>query len=107
VWIDLFLFKKPTQQIDAINVVDTVCDAIKIGIGVDDVWFSIRRLDWSVVRDNPIMWIGIGQDTNIEHRICSTCKRYLEIGEFPINSGRRGGVNQYCNDCRVAGKLRK
>lgn len=72
VWIDV-LVQKPDHKGDAINVVDTVCDALKEAIGLDDRWFSIYRLDWEIVKTDPRLFVGIGQTTLIPHRVCSYC----------------------------------
>lgn len=49
VWLDIYV-QKPNHRGDAINVVDLVADAVKKAIEIDDRWFSIRRVDWQIVR---------------------------------------------------------
>lgn len=44
IFVDIFL-QKPQKRIDVANLVDSVCDAIKEGIGIDDCWFA-PRTDW-------------------------------------------------------------
>lgn len=39
---------------DAINLIDTLCDAIKKGLGVDDRWFCIKSLDWEIKKSGKI-----------------------------------------------------
>lgn len=38
---------------DAINVLDWVADAVAGAIGVDDRWFALTGLGWSVVHKRP------------------------------------------------------
>lgn len=93
VWLDI-LVQKPNHRGDAVNVVDFVCDAVKDAIGVDDRWFSIRRLDWEIVKENPRLIIGIGQEAITDERACSYCGRTLPLTHF--RKGRRE-----CSSCRA------
>lgn len=72
VWLDI-LVQKPDHRSDAVNMVDTLCDVVKKGIGVDDRWFSIRRLDWQIVKNDPAIYLGISQEVEEDHFICSYC----------------------------------
>ena len=105
-WIDVFV-QKPNHYGDAVNFVDTVCDALKVATGLDDRWYSIRRLDWEIVLDDPHVFIGIGQDTDEPHGICSLCKRMLPKTMFRVSKSRAaqpnvtGGV---CVECRIPSK---
>ena len=58
-WLDIFV-QKPDNRGDAVNVVDLVCDAVKAAIGLDDRWYSIRRLDWQITKADPMLYVGIG-----------------------------------------------
>lgn len=100
VWIDLFI-EKPNARSDAINVVDTICDAIKDGIGIDDRWFSIRRLDWSIVKDDPQVYIGVGQEVTEHHRACSHCGSVLPatLEHFSRARSLPHGVSRACKRC--------
>lgn len=98
VWIDIFV-QKPDHRGDAINVVDFVCDAVKEAIGVDDRWFSIRKLDWQITKENPSLYVGIGQSSNSDKRICSYCGRILSLDRFWADKGDRLGVGRECKDC--------
>lgn len=60
VWLDIMVYKLNMRS-DAVNVVDIVCDGIKLGLEIDDRWYAIRQLDWEVVPANPRIVIGIGQ----------------------------------------------
>lgn len=97
VWIDI-LVQKPHHKSDAVNVVDLICDGLKVGIGVDDRWFSIRRLDWEIVKEHPMIYIGAGQDIVEDHRACSYCGQVRPHRHF--RSARR-----MCNDCHGSGIL--
>ncbi len=92
VWIDL-LVEKPNNKGDAINVLDTICDCIKIAIGIDDRYFSIRRLDWDIIKTDPKIFIGIGQEITEENFACTYCGLLKSIKQ--ISSNRRT-----CLDCR-------
>jgi Holliday junction resolvase RusA-like endonuclease len=39
---------------DALNLVDTICDAVKQAILVDDRWFAIKSLDWEIKKSGKI-----------------------------------------------------
>lgn len=76
IWLDVFV-EKLNLRSDAINLVDGICDAVKKAIGVDDRWFSIRRVDWSIVKNDPKILIGIGQEE--ERFFCSNCGRFVSL----------------------------
>jgi hypothetical protein len=98
VWIDIYV-EKPNHRGDATNVIDLVCDAVKDAIGVDDRWYSIRRLDWSIVKDNPRILVGVAQDAVEDHQVCSHCGRVLVLEEFGKNSSAKNGRARVCRDC--------
>lgn len=68
VYLDL-LVQKPDHRGDAVNMVDLVCDGVKRGLGVDDRWFCIRRLDWQIVKEMPHLVIGIAQTATEHHQV--------------------------------------
>jgi hypothetical protein len=103
VWIDL-LVQKPDHRGDAINVVDLVCDAIKDAIGIDDRWFCIRRLDWEIAKSDPMLYIGIGQDTEHDAQVCSHCGLIKPLSEFTRRATSRLGVGRACRACLRAGR---
>lgn len=94
VWISIFV-QKPHHRSDAVNVVDYICDGIKVGLGIDDRWFSIGRLDWEISKDNPQIYIGIGQESLVQSRICSACGRLRDLEHFP----KRKTIARLCHDC--------
>lgn len=96
VWLDIMV-QKPNHKGDAVNVIDTVCDSIKKVIGVDDRWYSIRRLDWEIVKENPQIFIGIGQEITVAQYVCAQCGRQLPREHFwgIKKPGRE------CRDCRT------
>lgn len=100
VWIDVFA-EKPNHRGDAVNVIDMVCDAVKDAIGVDDRWFSIARLDWSIVKRSPRLVVGIGQEVMEDHQICSHCGRALALAasHFTRSSSNKSGFSRACRDC--------
>ncbi len=103
VWIDI-LVQKPNHRGDAVNVVDLVCDALTKAVEVDDRWFCIRRLDWEIAKENPLLFIGIGQDTDTDCQVCSYCGQIKELGEFNRYKGSRLGFGRECKQCRREGR---
>lgn len=53
VYLDIMVHK-PRMNIDAINFLDAIADVTKQVIGVDDRWFSIKRLDWDLSKSPSI-----------------------------------------------------
>lgn len=104
VWIDI-LVQKPNHKGDAVNVVDLVCDAVKEAVGVDDRWFCIRRLDWEIVKDNPRLFVGVGQDSDVSCQICSYCGQIKPFSEFNRSKHNRLGIGRECRECRRNGRV--
>ena len=102
VWIDM-LVQKPNHKGDAINVIDLVADAIKIALDVDDRWFCIRHVDWEITKTDPKIFIGVGQESDIDLQACSTCGQLKEFNQFNKNSSTKQGVGRICKDCRTKG----
>jgi len=102
VWLEIFVQKPNQRSMDAVNVVDTVCDAVKVGLGIDDRWFSIYRLDWEIVKDNPRIFVGASQE-NCQYSIaCSLCGRILTLDKFNKNRSAMHGVARHCIECLKA-----
>jgi hypothetical protein len=59
IFLDIMV-EKPDHRGDALNVLDLIADGIKAGIGIDDRYFAIQRLDW-VIKKNGRIIIGIIQ----------------------------------------------
>jgi len=105
VWIDI-LVQKPNHKGDAVNVVDLVCDAVKDAIDrVDDRWFCIRRLDWQIVKGDPRLFVGVGQDSEEDCQVCSYCGQIKPLTEFNASRNQPLGVGRECKACRRAGRL--
>lgn len=100
VWIDM-LVQKTNHKGDAINVIELVCDGIKEGLGVDDRWFCIRRLDWQIVKTDPQIIIGIGQEVLTDRQVCSYCGRILKLSRFAKAKDKPLGVGRECKACRT------
>lgn len=98
VWIDI-LVEKPDMRGDAVNVIDLVCDAVKDAIGVDDRWFSIRRVDWAVVKDGPCLYVGVSQVATEAQRACSVCGSIKPLTSFAERKHVRRGRSRECADC--------
>lgn len=101
IWLDIFV-EKPHHKMDAVNVLDTVCDAIKSAIPVDDRWYSIRRLDWSVNKHDPHLFIGIGQEAGVEDaKICTSCGLVQPLDNFTFAKHNFLGRGYVCITCRA------
>lgn len=98
VWIDIFV-EKPNHKGDATNVVDLVCDAVKDAIGVDDRWYSIRRVDWAIVKVDPLIYVGVAQEVGEDHQACSHCGRILVLDAFGANRSTKTGRTRVCREC--------
>jgi hypothetical protein len=100
-WLDIFV-QKTNHKGDAVNVVDLVCDAVKVAVGLDDRWFSIRRVDWEIVKSNPRVFVGISQEDVSDVQACSCCGRLLTFDQFGRNRSRQHGISRECLECRRA-----
>lgn len=106
-WVDIMV-EKPNHRGDAVNVVDLVCDAIKDATMLDDRWYSIRRLDWRVVKKNPRILIGIGQEEGaVDSLVCSRCGRILALESFTKNKSGPLGRSRNCLECSRATDQRR
>ncbi len=97
-WIDL-LVQKPNHSGDAINVIDLVADAVKDAIPLDDRWFCIQRVDWQVIKDDPLLLIGLGQKSTEDVQVCSHCGRVLPFACFWKNKTSKWGIGRACKEC--------
>lgn len=106
-WIDL-LVRKPDHRSDALNFIDQIADAVKEAVSLDDNWFSLRRLDWEIAKDEPVFYIGIGQESDIDLYACSYCGRLLEASAFGANKSTKSGLARTCRECsRMGGRIDK
>jgi len=53
VWINIFV-EKPKNNIDCINLLDSIADCIKQAIGIDDKYFCISQIDYEIKKDGVI-----------------------------------------------------
>lgn len=102
-WIAI-LVEKPDQRGDAVNVIDTVCDAIKKAIDLDDRWFSIRQLDWRISKNEPNLFIEIGQESSENVQACSYCGHLKPFSEFGKGSSKKHGIGRLCHGCNDLAK---
>lgn len=105
-WLDI-LVQKPNHRGDAVNVVDLVCDAVKDAIHVDDRWYCIRRLDWEIAKENPQLYLKVGQESDRDVQVCSYCGRIRELNCFNKCQGSPLGVGRECRQCRRAGRKKR
>src|SRR3990167_8307012 len=100
VYLDIFV-EEPKFVVDAINFLDIIADAIKVGIGVDDRWFVVRRIDWAIVKDDPRIKVDVSQMIKEDYEMCSACGIESPLTQFRENVQRarkekRKGTNKYC-----------
>lgn len=100
VWIDIYV-EKGNHRGDAVNVVDLVCDAIKLAIPVDDRWYSIRRLDWSINKHDPYLHIAIGQEHDEDSKCCELCGQIKPLFQFTEEKSSNDGKAGSCRSCRM------
>lgn len=102
VWIRI-LAEMPNRQGDAINFIESVADAVKDAIGVDDNWFSVE-LDWVLSRDDPKIHLTIEQDVMEHRRFCTHCGEEKPLVEFTrlARNVRQRGYDYVCRPCNAA-----
>lgn len=100
-WIDIFV-QKPDHKGDAVNVVDLVCDAVKDATDLDDRWYSLRCVDWEIVKGEPMLFVGIGQQSREDVQACASCGRLLDVLMFASNRSNKRGISRVCHECRRA-----
>lgn len=97
-FIDIMV-QKHMVGTDAINVVDTVCDAIKIGLEVDDEWFCIGMLDWEVVKKDPKVFVQVSTYSTEHQRVCGFCWQIKPYAQFGKHSQNIFGISNQCISC--------
>lgn len=99
VWLSFFV-QKNDHKSDAVNVVDTLCDAIKVALDVDDRWFSIDMVDWEVKKKEPYIYVKIGQEDCFDARVCSHCGGVFPLDSFHKSKHNKLGVGRECRECK-------
>lgn len=103
-WLDITAWK-PSHRSDAVNLVDSLCDAVKLATPVDDNWFSLRWVDWHVDPRNPRFVLGIGQEDVEDAQVCTLCGRLKPLSSFHRDSSNQStGRRRRCRDCIAAGR---
>ena len=105
VWVDL-LIQKNNHKGDAINFLEVICDGIKRGLGIDDRWFCIRKLDWEIVKIEPMMFIGFGQASDVDCQVCCYCGQIKPFHCFGKRKTGHLGIARECKDCKREGQHR-
>jgi hypothetical protein len=98
-WLDLFV-QKSNHRGDAVNVVEAICDAVQDATGVNDRWYSIKRLDWQVVHRDPMIFVGVSQETTVPQSMCSCCGLIRPDTEMHTSRGLRSKT-RICVACRA------
>lgn len=99
-WVSFFV-EKPNNRIDAVNVVDTLCDAIKVAAGLDDRWFCIGLIDWAIKKNDPAIIIKISQEADHDVMCCSYCGELKALEHFTNRANRPLGKDRVCRPCRA------
>ena len=100
-WIEIFV-EKTQQRGDAVNFVDLVCDAIKLAVPIDDRWYSIRRIDWAINKEDPHLFIGLAQEVDaVDSRACSYCGSIRPMTDFTNDRNNKKGKGHICITCRA------
>lgn len=66
IYLDLMIHK-PRNTVDAINFLDAVADVLKKVIGVDDKWYSVKCIDWTLSKDDPKIVVKLYQPERRHH----------------------------------------
>jgi len=98
VWLNIHV-TLPHRKIDPINVIDVVADGVKLGINIDDNWFAIEKLDWSMGQEG-LVDIEIWQEADQDYRVCTDCKEIRPLTEFTVNKRGPLGRAYLCKFCR-------
>ena len=107
VWMAIHV-EKPNNRFDAINVIDSIADGLKKAIGIDDRWFCIRQLDWSICKDEPRFIIEFGQETAEHAQACSYCGQVQPLSEYGQSKAMPLGKHRICKSCvSLARELRR
>ncbi len=85
-WLEIAAWK-PSHHPDAINLLDGIADSVKVALGLDDRWFSVRRLDWGVDRLEPRVLLIVETDSWEDQVVCEGCGGITE--ERLMRSKRR------------------
>lgn len=98
-WLSIHVAKR-SHAADAVNALDVVADAVKMATGLDDNWYSLGRLTWTVEPDAPHVQVEIGQRDTADVVVCATCGRLLAPELFTRNRKAATGRGSRCADCR-------
>lgn len=92
----------PDHRGDAINCLDLVCDAVEAATGLDDRWYAISGLTWSVVKVNPQLRVWIGQKDTTDSKVCGRCGEVLPFEAFGLSKAAKTGRASCCRPCLTA-----
>lgn len=85
-WLEITI-RKPNRFHDPINLLDYIADAVQDGTGVNDVWFSVSSLDWTISAE-PGVEVRVWQEREENERICGGCFSVLPEDNFAESKGR-------------------
>lgn len=97
-WLDIVV-QKPNHKSDAVNVLDTISDGIKEGLGLDDRWFAVGMLDWEVVKDGGRVFVQVRSEHKEHRELCSNCGQIRPLEAFSKSADATHGVHQVCKVC--------
>lgn len=97
IWLDIFVQKPDAGAGDAINVLDLIADSIEDAVGINDKWFCIKGIDWEIKKENPMIYIEVGQGSHEPQHICSYCGIIQNVSNF---TKQKRGYSRMCCHCR-------
>lgn len=96
----------PNHRGDALNCIDLVADAIEDATGLNDRWFEMDSLTWSIDRANPSLEVWIGQTSAVDLQACGgACGELLTLEHFGKGSNRLGKTT-VCRACQAIQRRR-
>lgn len=90
---------------DAVNYVDTICDAVRDGTGVDDKWFSCS-VDWDVDKERARIEVRLSQEETVDQAFCPTCSKFMPADDFYYAGARRMDKCKECHKKKMRDKRR-
>lgn len=97
VQLDIKVYKH-TARFDPINVLDTLADAVKKAIDVDDQWYS-ASITYDFDSENPRVAVVISQRIKEHHRWCKECNVVQPLVNFKKEASAGKTMRGYGSKC--------
>lgn len=91
---------KADHRSDSINVLDLVADAVELATGLNDRWYALAGLTWSLDPSDPRIVVTVSQANIPDVVACSACGLLLPPEDFPGKPIDQGV-------CRVCAKKKR